>query len=91
MALTPEVQAKLDEFKAAWGITGDLIDRKLDRLIQATGGLVPLDQLQSMVRGLLQPSNIEFAVTKALEEVASAFASGKSVIRKGRPRGSSHA
>ena len=91
MALTSEVQAKLDEFKAAWGITGDIVDKKLERLIAATGGVVPLDQLQAMIRTLLQPSNIEFALTRALGEITSAFATGRSVRRTGRPRGSSHA
>lgn len=81
----PDYTVKLAEIKAAWGITSDLFDKKLDRLLTAAEGNPTVEAITALLRSSIQPSNIEFMLLGVAQELRDFVAAGwKSVPKKNR-------
>ena len=77
-------EKELAEIKAAWGITSDLFDAKLQRLVDAADGNPEVQAIADLVGRSFGPDSPALVLAKVAAELKSLIATGKSVPRKNR-------
>lgn len=74
----------LADIKAQFGIADDVIDKKLQRLIEATNGAPLVEDILRLLQQQIQPANIIANLTGYATELADLINTGKSVPKKNR-------
>ena len=84
LGLTADWKKKLDDVKAAWGIVGNDLDKKLERLLASSDGSPEAADLASLIRGSVSSEGIDIAIIRSFGELKDLTKSWKSAVKKNR-------
>lgn len=80
----PDYTKELAAIKEAWGIVGNQIDIKLERLLTATNGNPTVEAITAVLKNAIGPSQIDFALVRVAADIRDLVATGKSIPKKNR-------